>query len=134
MSTTALATKTFTPLSELSVGPKPGQVQISKCTEVLPNRMQCWRAGDVLVTVVGELTTDKATGKPTQSVQSYQKCRRHALAEQEQYEKAQAAAQAAANDAKQAAAAVEMDKAKLAADQKKVSTTTDASTGSASTS
>ena len=43
-------TKTYKLLSELSIGTGPGQVQIVKCSAVLPeNRMQCWKAGDVLV-------------------------------------------------------------------------------------
>ena len=92
-------TKTLTPLSALPVGTKPGQIAIGKCSEVLPNHMQCWRAGDVVVTVVNEPTTAE-DGKVTQQILTYQKCNRHALAEQEQYTKEKTATQETALETK----------------------------------
>ena len=53
--------KTFTLLSTL-----PG-VAIGKCSEILENRLQCWKAGDFQITLPDGTT--------------YQKCRRHAQAE-----------------------------------------------------
>ena len=104
-------TKTYKLLSELSIGTGPGQVQIVKCSAVLPeNRMQCWKAGDVLVTSV-EFTPSYDTiinGVETavpekEEVIHYQLCRAHALEEQGQDIKDAAAATAADNDAQQTA-------------------------------
>jgi hypothetical protein len=53
--------KTFTALNTL-----PG-VAIGKCSEILENRLQCWKAADFQITL-----SDGTT---------YQKCRRHAQAE-----------------------------------------------------
>jgi hypothetical protein len=49
---------------------------------MLANHMQCWRAGDFLVTVTTDTPTDK---NPTaQTITQYQKCRAHASSEQTQ--------------------------------------------------
>jgi hypothetical protein len=53
--------KTFTALSTL-----PG-VAIGKCSEILENRLQCWKAADYQITCADGTT--------------YPKCRRHAQAE-----------------------------------------------------
>jgi len=53
--------KTFTALNTL-----PG-VAIAKCSEILENRLQCWKAADYQITLPDSTT--------------YQKCRRHAQAE-----------------------------------------------------
>jgi hypothetical protein len=67
------ATKTYTPLMEI---PK---THITKCSEMLGNSMQCWRAGDYQITV----TTPAPTEDNPEAVETvtYQKCRRHAQAE-----------------------------------------------------
>jgi len=53
--------KTYTALNAL-----PG-VAIGKCSEILENRLQCWKAADFQITLPDGTT--------------YQKCRRHAQAE-----------------------------------------------------
>ena len=70
-------TKTFTLLSQI---PK---AQIGKCAGILPNRMQCWRAGDVLVHQVTQGTNPE---EPNTTF-DYQLCKAHAIAEQQQYDK-----------------------------------------------
>jgi len=87
--------KTFTSLKEVPTGTGPGQIQIGKCSAVLDNRMQCWRAGEFLVTTTKTVTTpavmdgdkvvtpeDKAEVLDSQ----YQLCRAHKLFEEQQYE------------------------------------------------
>ena len=69
-------TKTFTLLSQI---PK---AVIGKCTAILPNHMQCWRAGDVQVHTVKQLDDPK---KPNETF-DYQLCRAHAIAEQQGYD------------------------------------------------
>src|SRR6266567_2657160 len=90
--------KTFTNLTELNIGSGPGQIQIVRCSEVLSNHMQCWRAGDVLVTVTGEVFIDE-NGVVTQKVVQYQKCRAHANFESDADAKAVKAAEVEANNA-----------------------------------
>lgn len=77
-------TKTFTPLSEVV------KASIGKCTAILPNHMQCWRAGDVQVHVVTQSTNPEEGNKTF----DYQLCRAHAFAEQQEYSKAIEAKQA----------------------------------------
>ena|SRR5271157_922624 len=67
--------KTYEPLSSM---PHP---LVTKCSEVLGNQMQCWRAGDFLITVTEDTPTDENPTATTTT--SYQKCRRHAAKEQE---------------------------------------------------
>ena len=79
--------KTYTPFTELSVGTKVGQTPIEKCSAILPNSLQCWRAADVVVTRVETLQglpggMEEAAKHP--KITKYQLCRRHALIEQEQ--------------------------------------------------
>ena len=71
-------TKTFTLLSQI---PK---AIIGKCSAILPNRMQCWRAGDVQVHTV---TQGKDPEEPNKTF-DYQLCRAHAITEQQEYDKA----------------------------------------------
>lgn len=68
-------TRTYTPLIEL-----PG-VMIVSCSAVLPNHMQCWRSGDFQVTETTSTTAEDGT--ITESVSTYQLCRRHALIQKE---------------------------------------------------
>jgi len=75
-STTVGSSKTYTALTDI---PK---VIIGKCSTLLANHMQCWRAGDFQVTIPAEPVT-AADGTITQDVTTYQLCRRHALLEQE---------------------------------------------------
>lgn len=79
------ATKTYADL-----GPNSGSgVAIGKCSALLPNHMQCWRAGDVLVSVINEDQT---------LASQYQLCQRHVVVEQNrdaQLAKAEAALVAA---------------------------------------
>ncbi len=70
-------TKTFTSLSQI---PK---AVIEKCSAILPNRMQCWRAGDVLVHTV----TQSADPEISNTTFDYQLCRGHAAAEEHEYKK-----------------------------------------------
>ena len=72
--------KVYTNLSDL---PHP---VIGKCSGMLPNHMQCWRAGDVQV--VETTITPAADDKPeTTRVTLTQLCRSHALQAQEQNNK-----------------------------------------------
>jgi hypothetical protein len=71
-------TKTYT---DLSTDGGSG-VKVVNCSALLPNHMQCWRAGDVLVSVVNEDQTLNS---------NYQLCWRHAVIDQTAYEKLQAA-------------------------------------------
>ena len=91
-------TRTYKPLIEL-----PG-VKIVSCSAVLPNRMQCWRSGDVQVTETASTTAEDGT--VTDKVSVYQLCRRHALIQKEADARAQSALVA--------------DEAKVAADEAKV--------------
>ena len=70
---TQAVTKTYTLLSTL---PHP---VIEKCSEMLPNKMQCWKAADFDIAV----TTPAPTKDDSQAVTvvTYQKCRAHAQAE-----------------------------------------------------
>jgi len=87
-------TKTYADL-----GPDSGTgVPIGKCSGLLPNHMQCWRAGDVLVSAVTQTTVPAHTVNETEipeavdeSVTSYQLCRRHATIEQDRDAKLAAA-------------------------------------------
>jgi hypothetical protein len=91
-------TKTFTLLSQI---PK---VVIGKCSAILPNKMQCWRAGDVQVHTV----TQGVNSEEPNDTFDYQLCRAHAIAEQQEYDKAVADEAEAAK----AAAAVIKDEVK----------------------
>ncbi len=71
-------------------------LQITKCQQMLANHMQCWKAGDYLVTVTTDTPTDE--NPAAQTVTQYQKCRAHASSEQVQD------AQTAAGEAALAAA------------------------------
>ncbi len=71
-------------------------LQITKCQQILANYMQCWKAGDYLVTVTTDTPTDE--NPAAQTVTQYQKCRAHASSEQVQD------AQTAAGEAALAAA------------------------------
>ncbi len=71
-------------------------LQITKCQQILANHMQCWKAGDYLVTVTTDTPTDE--NPAAQTVTQYQKCRAHASSEQVQD------AQTAAGEAALAAA------------------------------
>lgn len=84
-------TKTYTAIAG-STG-----IQITKCSHMLENHMQCWRAGDFLITVVTSYPQDGDTPAHVETV-TYQKCRRHAQVEKEADDKT------AADEAKLAAA------------------------------
>jgi hypothetical protein len=64
--------KTYTLLSSIPTGNKPGQTSIKQCSAILDNHLQCWNASAFVVK-----TTDK-DGNSTE----YQLCRRHAMIEQ----------------------------------------------------
>lgn len=64
------AKSTFTPIKELP------DTKIERCQQVLFNKMQCWRAGDILV------ENDPLAGKP------YQLCQMHATIKLRQEEQA----------------------------------------------
>ena len=68
--------KVYAPLASI---PK---AQIERCSYLLPNDLQCWRAADYLVTVktVTPATDTSTEAKTTES--SYQLCARHAVIEQ----------------------------------------------------
>jgi len=85
-------TKTYEPVTSLP------NLQITKCQQMLANHMQCWRAGDFLVTITTDTPTDE--NPAAQTVTQYQKCRAHASSEMTQ--DAQAAADEAALAAAQA--------------------------------
>ncbi len=98
------STKTYTPVSAIQ------NVAIGKCTEMLPNHLQCWKAGDFVITV----TTPPAEGQTEPTTTSYQKCRYHAQLEKAADDAAVAeVAQEATDEAALAAAqdAVAKDKA-----------------------
>jgi hypothetical protein len=83
-------TKTYTPLSQLA------SVAVKTCSAILPNRLQCWRAGDVQVII--QTTEETKDDKPlTVTETEYQLCYRHASIEQQQdavdAQKAEAAAE-----------------------------------------
>lgn len=71
-------TKTFTLLSQIP------RAVIGKCSAILPNKMQCWRAGDVQVHTVTQGTDPEVPN----TTFGYQLCRAHAIAEQQEYDKA----------------------------------------------
>ena len=53
--------------------------KIGRCSEVLGNQNQCWKAGDFQITV-----TKPPEGEETDpTIVTYQKCRRHAQAERD---------------------------------------------------
>lgn len=96
-------TKTYTLLSSLPTGNKPGQIPITKCSAIIENKMQCWRAGDFLVT---ETTDVPATEEDSASVKylQYQLCRAHAVQQQQKDEKTQKDSEAATEAEAQIAA------------------------------
>jgi hypothetical protein len=69
-------TKTYEPVTSLP------NLQITKCQQMLANHMQCWRAGDYLVTITTDTPTDE--NPKAQTVETYQKCRAHASSEMTQ--------------------------------------------------
>ena len=69
-------TKTYEPVTSLP------NLQITKCQQMLANHMQCWRAGDFLVTITTDTPTDE--NPEAQTVTTYQKCRAHASSEMTQ--------------------------------------------------
>ena len=75
-------TRTYTPLAEI---PK---ALIGKCSAVLANHMQCWRAGDFQVSVVTTIPSEVEGEEPVVKLVTYQLCRAHAIVEQKAYEKA----------------------------------------------
>lgn len=87
-------TKTFTPILQLV---KP---VIGRCTAILPNRMQCWKAGEFQVKQVFQGPNPEEPNKTN----TYQLCRAHAVAEQQEYEKAVADEAAVAKAETKAAA------------------------------
>lgn len=92
--------KTYTPLTEIPTGHGLGKTLIGKCSAILPNRLQCWRAGDFVVTEVHPAVTD-ADEKVSQQKDTYQLCRSHVAQQQENDEKTKQEATASANDAQQ---------------------------------
>ena len=73
--------KTYIPLIELPT------VLILNCSQVLPNRMQCWKAGDYLVeeelpAPTPPVDSGANTGTPEASMHSYQLCAMHATIQQ----------------------------------------------------
>ena len=65
--------KTYVALNSI---PHP---KIGRCSEVLGNQNQCWKAGDFQITV-----TKPPEGEETDpTIVTYQKCRRHAQAERD---------------------------------------------------
>lgn len=78
--------KTFTPIEQFPIGNKPGQTPIGKCSGILENHMQCWRAGDVVVaSVIPAYTTLEGTEVP-EHVSTAQFCRYHANIEKASYD------------------------------------------------
>jgi len=78
-------------------------LQVTKCQQMLANHMQCWRAGDFLVTITNDTPTDE--NPAAQTITQYQKCRAHASSEMTQ--DAQTAADEAALVAAQAVVAAD---------------------------
>ncbi len=70
-------TKTFTPLSQLE------GVVARSCSALMPNRCQCWRAGDVQV-IRQKIEPATAETPETITEQVYQLCYRHAQLEKYQ--------------------------------------------------
>lgn len=75
MTTEVQVTKTYTPVMELHLK------VIGRCSAVLPNHMQCWRAGDVQVHVTTVTPGATEEDAPTVVKNSYQLCNRHAQIE-----------------------------------------------------
>jgi hypothetical protein len=63
-----LVIKRYQTLSSMPTGQGLGRVMIGRCSAMLANRMQCWRAGDFYI-------QDSSVAQP------YQKCRMHASME-----------------------------------------------------
>jgi hypothetical protein len=70
-------TKTYKPLSQIA------KAKIHKCSAMLPNHMQCWRAGDVQVVSTTVTPPAKDGDKETTSTSEYQLCYMHANIEQQ---------------------------------------------------
>lgn len=68
-------TKQYTELAKVQ------GAQITKCSTVLENHMQCWRAGDYQVTITTTTPPTTKDGEATVKVQGYQLCRAHAILE-----------------------------------------------------
>lgn len=65
--------KTYIALNSIS------HAKIGRCSEVLGNQNQCWKAGDFQITV----TTPPEGEETAPTIVTYQKCRRHAQAERD---------------------------------------------------
>ena len=78
-----LASKRYQTLSSMPTGSGLGRIAIGRCSAMLANHMQCWRAADFHIISV---TPDKT--------EIYQKCRAHAAAELAQDDTAVKAANA----------------------------------------
>ena len=67
--------RVYTPLSQVP------NVKVGRCSGVLSNHMQCWRAGDVLVTDTTSTPTD--TNPEAVTVSNTQLCNRCAVLQQQ---------------------------------------------------
>ena len=81
-------TKTYQSLTQLNGDSnqygKPAKVPVGKCSAILQNHLQCWRAADVLITTT---TTVPADGDKPESTttNTAQMCYRHAQVDEQQY-------------------------------------------------
>jgi len=75
MPTSVTPTRNYKLLSDLPRS-GPGGVPIGRCTQMLPNRMQCWRPANYLVT---ETTSVLVEGASAEHTSQYQLCRTHAI-------------------------------------------------------
>lgn len=55
---------------------------IDRCQQILPNQLQCWKPGDIVVTESEEVTADGAEGGVATTTKTYQLCRAHAVIQQ----------------------------------------------------
>lgn len=111
-------TKTYESLQELnsssaSVYGKELAIKIGQCSAILSNKLQCWRASDVLIKTVTNTPTEEDPNAVTTTYS--QMCNRHAAMDQNEYNKAVQDEQTAAI----ANAAVEADQAKAPVPVKK---------------
>jgi Tfp pilus assembly protein PilV len=82
--------KTYQPLNTINNGSsygKPLKVPVTVCSGLLENHMQCWRAGDVLITTTTTTLapTEADPNATVDTISTYQMCYRHSAADQAQY-------------------------------------------------
>jgi hypothetical protein len=81
-------TKTYESLTTLNAGAAytTPKVKIVQCSALLQNRMQCWRAADILITTTESTPTENDPFAVTTT--TVQMCIRHAHVDQQAYNQA----------------------------------------------